>query len=253
MGPPGPDGPIGPTGYTGVTGPTGYTGYTGHTGATGAASTVTGPQGDIGPTGPTGHYGYTGPTGPTSIVTGPTGAFPTETSEYLYITNQTASHDFGSGALRVVGGVGIGGDLNVNGHVAFGDVTTQKVLFTRQNNIPFAISGSTNYDIYSGSVVYFMNPSQSNWYLNLRWNLSTTLNNIMGTNQTMTLVLYSTNGATPYRCIGMAVDNVPIILKWIGGTPPATGHANAIDRYEFTVMKTTNAAFTVLASMDRYA
>jgi hypothetical protein len=126
-------GPVGATGYgaTGATGPEGATGATGvgtpgtdgATGATGSGATgstglqgVPGDTGDTGSTGATGAIGATGATGAIGA-TGPlgsTGATGIFSDPYPFAVNISSSTDATStitGALTVVGGAGVGGNL----------------------------------------------------------------------------------------------------------------------------------------------
>jgi hypothetical protein len=93
-------GPQGATGAVGFAGQFGSTGATGLTGATGAQ----GIQGNVGATGAQGIQGATGPTGATGAIANPF-------SDIFTITNTTSATSTITGALQVVGGVGIGGDM----------------------------------------------------------------------------------------------------------------------------------------------
>jgi hypothetical protein len=44
-----------------------------------------------------------------------------------------------------------------------------------------------------------------------------------------------------------------VTTKWQGGTAPTSGDANSVDVYQYTVIKTGAATFTVLASVTKYA
>jgi hypothetical protein len=41
--------------------------------------------------------------------------------------------------------------------------------------------------------------------------------------------------------------------KWQGGTAPTSGNASSIDSYTYVIIKTGSAAFTVLASVTKFA
>jgi len=119
-GPQGPQGVTGPQGPQGVTGPQGPQGVTGPQGPQG----VTGPQGpqgvtgNTGPQGPQGPQGVTGPQGPQGV-TGPQGPQGpgSPISTIFTITNTTAATSTVTGALQVVGGVGVGNDLYVSNKI----------------------------------------------------------------------------------------------------------------------------------------
>jgi len=63
-----------------------------------------------------------------------------------------------------------------------------------------------------------------------------------------------TNGSTAYYNTAVQVDGNAVTPKWQGGIALITqGNKNSIDIYVYTVIKTGNAAFTVLASQTKYA
>jgi hypothetical protein len=51
----------------------------------------------------------------------------------------------------------------------------------------------------------------------------------------------------------VTVDGAAATVDWFGGAAPSAGNANGIDVYTYTVIKTANATFTVLASQSRFA
>jgi hypothetical protein len=118
------------SGAAGITGPAGYTGsastaagYTGSAGSDGSAGSAgtagatgyTGSQG-AGYTGSSGTNGYTGSQGAagntgTTGYTGSSGTFSGTTSSAIVTTNATSSTSTSTGALQVVGGAGIAGNV----------------------------------------------------------------------------------------------------------------------------------------------
>jgi hypothetical protein len=60
-------------------------------------------------------------------------------------------------------------------------------------------------------------------------------------------------GSTAYYLNAYQVDGSAVTPKWSGGSAPTEGNASGIDVYTFTIIKTANATFTVLASQTQYA
>jgi hypothetical protein len=119
-------------------------------------------------------------------------------------------------------------------------------------------TGTLNYDVSSSSVVYYTSNASANFTLNFRGNLSTTLNSILSTGQSVTTVFLNTNGSTAYYPTAIQVDGAAVTvaggtLRWQGGTAPTSGSASSVDSYSFTIIKTGNAAFTVFAAQIRFA
>ena len=113
--------------------------------------------------------------------------------------------------------------------------------------------GTINIDATTQSIVYATANATGNFVLNVRGNASTTLNSLMAAGETYTLVYVNTNGGTAYYTTGIQVDGVTITPKWSGGTAPTTGNASSVDVYNFTIIKTASAAFTILAQLTKFA
>jgi hypothetical protein len=116
-----------------------------------------------------------------------------------------------------------------------------------------AATGTINYDVSTQSIVYYTTAATANWTINLRGAASATLNSFMSTGQTITVTFMATQGATAYYNSAVTVDGSAVTPKWQGGITPNAGNANSVDAYTYAIIKTGNAAFTVLASQTRYA
>lgn len=102
---------------------------------------------------------------------------------------------------------------------------------------------------YNSSVHYITGTSTGNGTLNITAASGTTLNSLMSTGQAITFSLLITN-STAYYVNGYQVDGTTsgVTVKWSGGTAPSSGNASAIDIYQFTVLKTASATWTVFAA-----
>lgn len=117
-----------------------------------------------------------------------------------------------------------------------------------------AATGTINYNVLSNyGITYYLTAATGNWTLNVRGDASTTLNSMMEDNQSLTIVFMNTNGSTAYYQTAFQIDGTAVTPKWQGGTAPSSGNASAIDVYSFTIIKTSSAAFTVLASQVKFA
>jgi hypothetical protein len=103
------------------------------------------------------------------------------------------------------------------------------------------------------SVLYYTSNASGNFTLNIRGDGSTTLNSLMNTGDSLSVAFLVTNGSTAYYNSAFQVDGSAITPKWQGGTAPSSGNASSIDAYTYTVIKTGNAAFTVLAAQTKFA
>lgn len=116
-----------------------------------------------------------------------------------------------------------------------------------------AATGTTNYDITTQSVLYYTSNASGNWTVNFRASSGTSLNTALSVGQSVTAVFMVTQGATAYYNSAVQVDGSSVTPKWQGGTAPTAGNASSIDVYSYTIIKTANATFTVLASQTKFA
>jgi hypothetical protein len=116
-----------------------------------------------------------------------------------------------------------------------------------------AATGTINYDAITQSVLYYTSNASGNWTLNVRGDSGASLDSIMSTGQSLTIVFLVTNGGTAYRQTGFQIDGNSVTPKWQGGTAPTAGNTNSIDVYSVTIVKTGSATFTAFESQTRFA
>jgi hypothetical protein len=153
------------------------------------------------------------------------------------------------------------GDLNVSGTATFGG-TVAGGTFTLPTVISLlepttisatAATGTINFDVITQAVVYFTTAASGNWTLNIRGNSGTSLNTTMLVNQSLSIAFMAAQGATPYYNSAVTIDGVSVTPKWQSGLAPSAGYANSVDTYTYTIIKTANATFTVLATQTKFA
>ncbi len=116
-----------------------------------------------------------------------------------------------------------------------------------------ALTGTVNFNVKDGSVVYYTTGASANWTLNIRGDGSTTLNSAMATGDSVTIAVLCTQGSTAYYPSAHTIDGSSVTPKWAGGTAPTAGNASSIDVYVYTIVKTASATYTVFASQTRFA
>ena len=116
-----------------------------------------------------------------------------------------------------------------------------------------AATGTINYDVTTQSVLYYTSNATGNWTLNLRGSSGTSLDTLMSTGESITVVFLVTNGATAYYQTALNIDGSAVTPKWQGGTAPTAGNTSSIDAYTYTIIKTGSATFTVLAAQTKFA
>ena len=115
-----------------------------------------------------------------------------------------------------------------------------------------AATGTIDYDVTTQSVLYYTTSATANWTVNIRGNATTSLNTLMTTGDSLTVVFLVTQGATAYYNNALTIDGSSVTPKYQGGTAPTSGNASGIDAYSYTIVKTGSAAFTVLAAQTQF-
>jgi hypothetical protein len=116
-----------------------------------------------------------------------------------------------------------------------------------------AATGTIDYDVTTQSVLYYTTDASANWTVNVRGNGTTSLDTLMTTGDSLTVVFLVTQGATAYYNNALTIDGSSVTPKYQGGTAPTSGNASGIDAYSYTIVKTGSAAFTVLAAQTQFA
>ena len=118
-----------------------------------------------------------------------------------------------------------------------------------------AATGTINVDLASSAIHYYTANSAADWTFNFRGDGSTTLNSMINVGGTISVAFMITNGSTAYKpaATSVQIDGVTVTPKWNGGTAPASGNANSIDVYTFTIIKTASATYTVLGAQIKFA
>jgi len=132
------------------------------------------------------------------------------------------------------------------------DMKTSNILETATVSAT-AATGTIAYDVTTQSVLYFTTNASGNFTVNFRGSSGTSLNTVMSTGESLSATFLVTNGSTAYYNSAVQVDGSSVTPKWQGGTAPTSGNASSIDSYTYVIIKTGSAAFTVLASVTKFA
>lgn len=122
-------------------------------------------------------------------------------------------------------------------------------------NVSATAAGSTvDFDVVTSSAWLYTTDATGNWTLNVRGDGSTTLDSLLSTGDSITVVFAATQGATAYYASAFQIDGSSVTPKWQGGTAPSAGNASSIDVYVYTIIKTAaTPTYTVLASQTQFA
>ena len=116
-----------------------------------------------------------------------------------------------------------------------------------------ASTGTINFDITTQSVLYYTTNASGNFTLNFRASSGTSLNTLLATGDSICVSFLCTNGSTAYYNSAVQVDGSSVTPKYQGGTAWTSGNASSIDAYNFVIVKTGSAAFTILTSQTKFS
>jgi hypothetical protein len=177
----------------------------------------------------------------------------------VQIFNGTAWVSFTGDITGLTAGSGIT-ITNPGGPVPTIALSTNATLTSPKETVtlePTGASGTVTIETQTASVEYITGAASADWTTNVTASVSpaVTLNSTMAIGEQISVVLMNTNTASAYKPTGFTIDGtaVGVTLEWLGGTAPASGNANSIDVYVYTIIKTASAVYTVLASQNRFA
>jgi hypothetical protein len=197
----------------------------------------------------------------TTFSGGTTGFTPsTATSGAITLAGTLATANGGTGATSLAGAnIPVTNVANTftglqtfAGTTSNADVKTSNILETATVSAT-AATGTINYDVTTQSVLYYTTNASGNFTVNFRGSSGTTLNTVMSTGESLSVTFLVTNGSTAYYNSAVQVDGSSVTPKWQGGTAPTSGNASSIDSYTYVIIKVGSAAFTVLASVTKFA
>jgi len=139
--------------------------------------------------------------------------------------------------------------VSINNNTIAGNLTIQRAQ-EKVTNTTFLTT--ITFDILEQSIINFTNNCSANFTLDFRAGGLIAFNDAILTNQCMTFALAVTNGASAYYLTTVSIDGVTQSVKWLGGAP-ITGFINSKELYNFNIIKTASATYTVLGSRGVYS
>ena len=115
-----------------------------------------------------------------------------------------------------------------------------------------AATGTQNFDLVNGMVLYRTSNSTGTWKPNFRINGSVSLNSVMADDDVVSPTLIVAKGATSHYATTIQIDGSDVTPEFLGGAPSDGGGSGTFDSYSYTIIKTGNAAFKVFASVNTY-
>jgi len=176
--------------------------------------------------------------------------------------------NYGSGASDGAQiGVNFGG-LDVwqfeNNYLRLGTNNTERLRITSGGGFHFTngelierakvtagkLSDNTNIDLENGMVHLFTTQETTTSTPNIRINSSTSLNSVMATGEMISVTLITTAAAGAYSA-QLTIDGGAVTENWTGGSAPSDGGSSGVDIHAYTIIKTADATFTVVATQTK--
>ena len=164
-----------------------------------------------------------------------------------------------------VGTITASGSVSIGGTLTYEDVTNidSVGIITARNGVDFKgvlrekvkitagkLSDNTQINLDDGMVHFFTTQETATSTPNITSSVG--INTIMAVGDTMTLSVITTAAAGAYSA-NWTVDHTAVTEAWNGGAAPAAGGAAGKDFYTLNLIKTGNAAFTVLGNVSNFA
>ena len=144
-----------------------------------------------------------------------------------------------AGGANIVGVTTAASGVNLNG-----------TLREKVNVTAGKLSDNLNIDLANGMVHLFTTAESTTAVPNIRVDASTSLNSVMVIGESVVVTLITTANASAYSA-HMTIDGVAQTERWIGGSAPSGGGSAGVDIHSFTIIKTADATFTVIANHSK--
>ena len=150
-----------------------------------------------------------------------------------------------TGIKVLAGGANIVGVTTAASGVDLNGTLREKVNVTAGK-----LSDNLNINLANGMVHLFTTAESTTSTPNIRVDGSTSLNSVMAIGESVVVTLITTANASAYSA-QMTIDGGAQTENWIGGTAPAAGGSSGVDIHTFSIIKTADATFTVIANHSK--
>ena len=135
--------------------------------------------------------------------------------------------------------------VNTNHDTRFGGFLREGVKVTAGK-----LSDNANIDVENGNVFLFTTAESTTSTPNIRYNASTSFNSKVAIGEAVSVTIVTTAAAAGYSA-QLTIDGGAITENWTGGSAPSDGGSSGVDIYAYTIMKTADATFTVIATQTK--
>jgi hypothetical protein len=184
--------------------------------------------------------------------------------QIIFTTTGSAVNHFGvtnAGTGNTPSLAAVGGDTNIDfnitpkgiGRATFNGQGKIESVAEKVTTAAIAATGTIAYDVLTQAVLNYTTAASGNWTLNVRGDGSNSLNSIMDAGESVTIAFVTAQTGTAYYNSAFQIDGSSVTPEWQGGAAPTAGNINSLDTYSYTIIKTADATFTVLAALTQFA
>ena len=150
----------------------------------------------------------------------------------------------------------VGGGATVAGIATFHDGADIEGFKIEDGQTAATPNGEFNFYLSSGHFFRYTGTPGADYYPNFKHSASINLNDRMNANDVITATLMVNSPAVTYHIAntihidGNATgeNSYTIVTQWVGGAAPDAGNGSGHDIYSFTIIKTADKNFTILAN-----
>ena len=133
--------------------------------------------------------------------------------------------------------------VTANGGIHFNNAE----LIEKANVTAGKLSDNTDIDLADGMVHLFTTAETTTSTPNIRVDSSTSLNSVMANGESIAVTIITTAATAGYSA-QLTIDGAAVTENWVGGSAPSAGGTSGVDIYNYTIIKTASATFTVIAN-----
>ncbi len=162
-----------------------------------------------------------------------------------------------TGIKVLAGGINIvGGGATVAGIATFHDGADIEGFKVEDGQTAATPNGEFNFYLASGHFFRYTGTPGADYFPNFKHSASINLNDRMDVNDVVTATLAVNSPAVTYHIANTihidgnstGQNSYTIATQWVGGSAPDAGNGSGHDVYSFTIIKTADKNFTILAN-----
>jgi hypothetical protein len=193
----------------------------------------------------------------TGIVTAASGSYSGNLSVGGVLTYEDVTNIDSVGIVTARTGIKVlAGGATVAGIATFSDGADIEGFKIEDGQTAATPNGEFNFYLASGHFFRYTGTPGADYYPNFKHSASINLNDRMEVNDVVTATLAVNSPAVTYHIAntihidGSATgeNSYTIDTDWVGGTAPDAGNGSGYDIYSFTIIKTADKTFTILAN-----